>query len=143
MQLARQAQRKFADVHAFLHLAKSFLSYLADFAGDDVADIGLGAAQLLAPQPHQLTAHGGWHQPPLKKGLCRAVNDLRQLRSGQGGQPRKLRTINGRMHGDVMAAVVGQINAAAAQHGLEVGSVNGGHGLGVDGSIEQAMKIRA
>jgi hypothetical protein len=129
MQLARQAQREFADVHAFLHLAQAFLSYLADLAGNHMAYIGLGAAQLLAPEPHQLAAHRGGHQAPLLESLHRMVYDWRHLGTGQGGQTGQFRAVDGRVHADVLALKGLQRYAAAAQHGLEVGSGDGSHGI--------------
>ena len=49
VQLARLAEREFADVDTFLNLAAAFLDDLANLDSDDVTDIVLRCAQLLAP----------------------------------------------------------------------------------------------
>ena len=80
MELPRQAERELADVHALLHLAQAFLRDLADLDRDDAADVGLGAAQFLAPQPHQFAACRRGHLAPLMEGGLRGGDQVRHRR---------------------------------------------------------------
>ena len=132
MQLAGQADGKLADVHAFLYFPQAFLQDLAHLARDHLTDIGLAAAQLFAPQPDQLAPHRGGHQAPLLKGLGRAIDHGRHGCHGQCDQLGQRCAVDGGAHGDVIALVGGQIDAAVRQHGGKVGGRKRGHGCSVE-----------
>ena len=52
-----------------LDLAQALLDDLADLDGYDVANVGLGCAKLLTPEPHELSTPGRWHFLPFDECL--------------------------------------------------------------------------
>ena len=68
VELAGQADGEVANVDHLLHLALAFRGDLADLDGDQLAEIGLGGAQLLPQQAHQLATPWGWDAAPGAEG---------------------------------------------------------------------------
>ena len=69
VELARQADGEIADVDHFLDFAEAFGRDLADFDGDQAAEIGLGGAQFLAEQADQFAALRRRHHAPDAEGF--------------------------------------------------------------------------
>jgi len=91
VQLPRQPDGEVADVDHLLHLAQPLRGDLADLDGDQAAEIGLGRAQLLAEQPHQLAAPRRRHQPPRPEGRLRRLDRRFRFR------PRRLPQLRDRL----------------------------------------------
>ena len=74
IELARQADGEVADVDHLLDLAQALRGDLADLDRDQPAERLLVGAQLLAEQPHELTALRRRDLPPFQKGGVRLVD---------------------------------------------------------------------
>ena len=64
VELARQPNRKIADVDHLLHFAQSFLQDLAALDRDETAERRLRTSQLLAETTHEFATLRCWDQAP-------------------------------------------------------------------------------
>ncbi len=83
VELARQADREVADVDHLLHFAEAFGDDLAGLERDQAAELGLGGAQLLAEQPHQLAAPRRRHHCARPGRRPRPARSLRRPLAGR------------------------------------------------------------
>ncbi len=87
-QLAREADGVVADVDHLLDFAQALRSDLAGLQCDQPAEVGLGGAELLAQQPHQLPAPRGGNLAPGQEGGVGALDGGLRLAPGCGLQGR-------------------------------------------------------
>ena len=67
-ELTRKPSGEGADVDHLLDLPKAFGEELSGLDRNEAAERGQGSAQLLAEEPDELTAFGGWNASPLLRG---------------------------------------------------------------------------
>src|SRR5690242_9282948 len=87
VELARQADGEIADVDHLLYLAETFGEDLARLDRDERAKVGLGSAQFVAEQSHQLAPPRGRHVAPARKRRGCPRDRGRRLRRTRLGEP--------------------------------------------------------
>lgn len=117
VELAREADGEIANVDHFLHLAQALGEDLPGLDGDELAQRVLFGAQLLAQQAHQLATLRRGHLTPGGKRLLRLGNGLAGLLGAVGAQGANGRAIDGAVHGQTAADVIGAIDPQLLQDG--------------------------